>query len=142
MRSVVEPPARPVHEDTEPRCVAKPRPLPESDRAARPWLAFYEVGVPESLSYPSVTLDALLRATAATYPHHISTSFLGADLTYEQIDTLVDRFASGLERLGIQHGDRVALMLPNCPQYIISHFATLRRARSWSPAILNAPRES
>jgi long-chain acyl-CoA synthetase len=126
MRAVVEPPARPVPKHTEPDSVASPRTLSESDRAARPWLAFYEAGVPESLSYPDITLDGLLRATAAKYPHQVCTSFLGARLTYAQVDQLVDRFASGLAQLGVQHGDRVALMLPNCPQYVIAHFAVLR----------------
>jgi long-chain acyl-CoA synthetase len=106
--------------------VAKPRDLTESDRTSRPWLAFYEPGVPDSLSYPSATLDALLRESAARYPHHVCTSFFGAQLTYAQVDGLVDRFASGLVRLGVRHGDRVALMLPNCPQYVIAHFAVLR----------------
>src|SRR5215213_7281753 len=123
MRAVLKPPTQPAPKDTEPRSVANPHPLRESDRAARPWLAFYEPGVPESLSYPSATLDALLRETAAQHPHHICTSFFGACLTYAQVDEFVDRFASGLVRLGVQHGDRVGLMLPNCPQYVIAHFA-------------------
>lgn len=126
MLAVVEPPARPVPNHTEPGCVASPRTLSESDRAARPWLAFYEAGVPESLSYPDTTLDGLLRETAANYPHQVCTSFLGARLTYGRIDALVNRFASGLAGLGVQHGDRVALMLPNSPQYVIAHFAVLR----------------
>ena len=126
MRAFFKPQAQPASTYTEPHCVAKPRSLPKSVREARPWLAFYEPGVPESLSYPSVTLDALLREAAAQYPHHVCTSFFGACLTYAQVDELVDRFASGLVRLGVQHGDRIGLMLPNCPQYVIAHFAILR----------------
>ncbi|HET7269730.1 MAG TPA: hypothetical protein VFI90_01470 [Rubrobacter sp.] len=78
MRVFPRPPSQPVPIDIEPRCVAKPRALPESDRAARPWLAFYEPGVRESLSYPNTTLDTLLRESAARYPHHVCTSFFGA----------------------------------------------------------------
>jgi long-chain acyl-CoA synthetase len=126
MHFVVVPPLQSLARGAESPCVANPHPLAESDRATRPWLAFYQPGVPESLTYPSVMLDELLRDAAAKYPHHICTSFLGARLTYAEIDALADRFASGLSRLEIQRGDRVALMLPNCSQYVISHFAVLR----------------
>jgi hypothetical protein len=67
MRAFLKPQAQPASTYTEPRCVAKPRSLPESVREARPWLAFYEPGVPESLSYPSATLDALLREMRARF---------------------------------------------------------------------------
>jgi long-chain acyl-CoA synthetase len=52
--------------------------------------------------------------------------FLGAELTFREIKTRSDRFATALARLGVQKGDRVGIMLPNCPQYVIAAFAVLR----------------
>ncbi|TMC76433.1 MAG: long-chain fatty acid--CoA ligase, partial [Chloroflexi bacterium] len=51
---------------------------------------------------------------------------IDAALTYRQLDDLASRFAAGLQRLGVRKGDRVALVLPNCPQFVYSFFGTLK----------------
>jgi long-chain acyl-CoA synthetase len=92
----------------------------------KPWLAQYEPGVPASLAYPASPLHGLLEQTAARYPERPATLFFGATLTYRGLDERANRFAHGLLRLGVQRGDRVALMLPNCPQFLIAFYGALK----------------
>lgn len=99
---------------------------PESRYAARPWLEHYNFWVPAHMNYPRRPLHEILKATAVEVPNSPATSFLGQELTFEQLDTEVDKFATALVRLGIGKGDRVGIMLPNCPQYIVGTFAILR----------------
>lgn len=103
----------------------------------QPWLSSYEKGVPHSLTYPNQTLSDLLQAAARTYPEKTATSFVlrymlggrftvGGKLTYKQLNEQVDRMATALYQLGVRKGERVAVMLPNSPHYIISFFAAMR----------------
>lgn len=92
----------------------------------KPWLKFYEAHVPESIDYPETTLPQVLQATAETYSFRRALIYKGNTLTYGEFNRLVNRFATALQRLGVQPGDRVAIQLPNCPQYLIAYYATLR----------------
>src|ERR1041384_3398451 len=94
--------------------------------ARRPWLEHYDYWVRPHMNYPHRPLHEILRVTAAEVPDHTATAFLGAHLTYGQIKVQADKFAAALVRLGIKQGDRVGVMLPNCPQYIVATFAVLR----------------
>jgi long-chain acyl-CoA synthetase len=91
----------------------------------RPWLEFYDEGVPHTLEYPSITVPEYLRRSAQRYPSQVATIFLGARLTYRQLKAQVDDLAGHLYQMGIRKGDRVAIMLPNCPQMVIAYYATL-----------------
>src|SRR4051794_31407990 len=92
----------------------------------RPWLAHYDYWVPPSLTYPERPLWEILDAAYVEVPDRPATAFLGATLTYREIKIRSDWFAAALGRLGIEKGDRVGIMLPNCPQYMIAAFAVLR----------------
>ncbi len=92
----------------------------------RPWLKFYEPGVPASIPYPDIPLHQNLADAARDYPQSPATIFFDAVLTYQQLDALADRFAAGLQQMGVKKGDRVAIYLPNCPQFIIAYYGTLR----------------
>src|SRR3954466_2900047 len=92
----------------------------------RPWLAHYDYWVPPSLTYPERPLWEILDAAYVEVPDNPATAFLGATLTYRDLKIRSDWFAAALGRLGIRKGDRVGIMLPNCPQYIIAAFAILR----------------
>ena len=94
--------------------------------ADRPWLSSYAEGVPTDPEFPQVPLTQLLDDAAAAYPEQVALAFLGAAVTYRQLRADVDRFAAALAGLGVSKGDRVALVLPNCPQNVIAFFATLR----------------
>ncbi|HEV8534936.1 MAG TPA: long-chain fatty acid--CoA ligase [Candidatus Limnocylindria bacterium] len=98
------------------------------------WEKAYDEGVPRHLVYPEVPLHSLLERTARERPHTVATIFGGAvagrcvdaAMTYREVDELADRFAVGLQRLGVRKGDRVALVLPNCPQFVYTFFGTLK----------------
>ncbi|OFW45491.1 MAG: hypothetical protein A3J29_20580 [Acidobacteria bacterium RIFCSPLOWO2_12_FULL_67_14b] len=86
----------------------------------------YDYWVPAHTNYPRRSLYEILRRTAAVCPELPATTFLGADLTFGEIKEKVDRLATALAAHGIAKGDRVGIMLPNCPQYVIGVFAVLR----------------
>src|SRR5258708_22960201 len=85
------------------------------------WLARYDPGVPRSLvPYPETTLLELLGETARRRPAHPFTLFKGARLGAGALGRLSDAFAAALLSLGIRKGDRFAVLLPNCPQFLIA----------------------
>ncbi len=94
--------------------------------AARPWLRRYDYWVRSNLAYPGRSLSDVLAITAVERPDRPATQFLGAQLTFLELKQRADALAASLSRLGIVKGDRVGIMLPNCPQYIFSAFAVLR----------------
>lgn len=78
------------------------------------------------MTYPRITLPQLLGQTAAKSPGHTALIYFGAKISYEQLQDHVDRMAAGLQAMGVKPGDRVALLMPNCPQFVISFFGALR----------------
>ena len=100
----------------------------------KPWLKHYDEGVPATIDYPRIPLDQFLTDSAAKHPNHTAIIFgaavgsrvMDASLTYGQLDDLVNRFATSLQQKGVKKGDRVAIMLPNCPQFVIAAYATWR----------------
>src|SRR5499427_9048282 len=92
----------------------------------RPWLRHYDYWVPPSLTYPQRPLCEILDIAAIDVADRPATAFLGAELTFREIKTQSDAFAHALVELGVTKGDRVGIMLPNCPQYIVVAFAVLR----------------
>ena len=97
-----------------------------SPYAARPWLQHYDYWVRPHLTYPRRALTEILDTAAVDLPDRPATAFLGAEFTFQQIKDRSDAFAAALAGLGIAKGDRVGIMLPNCPQYIVAAFAVLR----------------
>jgi long-chain acyl-CoA synthetase len=92
----------------------------------RSWLSHYDPWIPHSLTYPERPLWEIIDAACAEVPDRPATLFLGATLTYREITRQSDWFAAALVRLGFTAGDRAAIMLPNCPQYLVAAFAVLR----------------
>jgi long-chain acyl-CoA synthetase len=93
---------------------------------ARPWLAAYPAGVPTEFAFPKVPLTRLLDDAAAAFPTALAISYAGSSMTYRQLVADVDRLAGSLQDLGVTVGDRVAIVLPNCPQFVITLFAAAR----------------
>src|SRR5579872_157347 len=93
--------------------------------AERPWLRFYQQGVPAELDIPAQPLTWLLDNAVKHYASRAAILYFGNRLTYAQLSTLANRFAVGLQKLGISKGDRVAIALPNIPQYLIAYFGVL-----------------
>jgi long-chain acyl-CoA synthetase len=89
------------------------------------WHRFYDEGVPLEVDPPKDPLPVHLERAARDFPQTTATEFVGARLTYRQLADQVSRFATSLSQLGVKPGDRVAIMLPNCPQTIITYYAVL-----------------
>jgi long-chain acyl-CoA synthetase len=100
--------------------------MPNPQGRPRPWLDHYDYWVPRHTNYPRRPLYEILRRAAGEGWELTATTFLGADLTFGDLKIRADRLATSLARRGIVKGDRVGVMLPNCPQYIIGVFAVLR----------------
>ena len=92
----------------------------------RVWQDFYDSQVRPSIEYPQIDLSQLLQTAVEENPSGTATMFFGAKLSYRNLSQSVDQFARGLNSLGIEQGDRVALILPNLPVYPIAHFAIAR----------------
>ena len=105
-----------------PNTTGRPSDAPEF----RPWLKYYDSQVPPHLTYPRIPLYSLLDETAAKYPASPCTNFFGKRLTYREIKELSDRLAASLRRMGVPKGDRVVLLLPNSPQFIIAYYGLLK----------------
>jgi long-chain acyl-CoA synthetase len=102
----------------------------------KPWLRYYEEGTPATIAYPDIPVHQILVDTASKYPDNTATIFgnvveplgnmlLDAKMTYREIYDLSKRFATALQQLGVKKGDRVALHMPNCPQFVVAYYATL-----------------
>ncbi|UCC61954.1 MAG: long-chain fatty acid--CoA ligase [Anaerolineae bacterium] len=92
----------------------------------KPWLEFYEPHVPEHIDYPQTVMPAVLEETARKYPGGTALIFRDAKITFREYNEAVDRLAAALQGLGVKKGDRVAIHLPNCPQFPIAYYAVLR----------------
>ncbi|ETP68852.1 long-chain fatty acid--CoA ligase [Planococcus glaciei CHR43] len=91
----------------------------------KPWLAHYPPEVPHTLSYPSMPVQEYLTHAYEKFPDKVAIHFLGKDITYHELYDSSKRFANYLQTLGIKKGDRVSIMLPNCPQAVISFYGVL-----------------
>lgn len=96
-----------------------------ADFLSRPWLAHYEAGVPQDFQPGDLTLPELLERAAQRYPERTATEFLGRRLSYRALLEEAQRLAATLQSLGMQPGERVSIMLPNCPQFVVSFFGVL-----------------
>jgi long-chain acyl-CoA synthetase len=82
--------------------------------------------VPRTISYPAVSLQDILRKKSQMYPARIAVAYSGGLISYGELNSLSDHFASALFAMGIRKGDRVALFLPNIPQFIIAFYGVLK----------------
>ncbi|MDQ7800534.1 MAG: long-chain fatty acid--CoA ligase [Armatimonadota bacterium] len=95
-------------------------------RVERPWLRHYDPGVPRHLEVPDIRVDDIVRRAASTYGTRAALVFFGRRISFAELDRLVDRFAAGLQRLGVGRGTAVSLHLPNCPQFVVAYYGILR----------------
>lgn len=89
------------------------------------WLKHYPKEIPHTIPYEDNTLHDYLKQAASKYASTSALHFLGKELTYEELYNQAKQFANQLQSLGIQKGDRVAIMLANCPQSVISYYGAL-----------------
>ncbi len=102
----------------------------------KPWLAHYEEGISAEIEIPPYPVTQNLIQSAEKYSNNTALIFgnvveplgdmlLDAKITYGELLDLVRRFAAALQQMGVEKGDRVAVHLPNCPQFVIAYYATL-----------------
>ena len=102
----------------------------------KPWLAHYEEGVPADVEIPDYPVPQNLITAAEKYPSNTALIFgnvveplgdklMDGTMSYQRLLDLTYRFAAALQQLGVKKGDRVAIHLPNCPQFVIAYYATL-----------------
>ena len=102
----------------------------------KPWLKEYDPGVPAHIDYPRVPVHRFLVDTAKKYPNKtaliygavaekLGSRLMDGTMTYGRLLELIERFAAALQGMGVKKGDRVAVHLPNTPQFVIAYYATL-----------------
>jgi long-chain acyl-CoA synthetase len=107
---------------------------PAENSSPRPWLSHYEPRVPHQIDQRTATLGEVFAATAARFPDRPALLFpvraagrlFTSTMTYARLRASVERFAAGLSRVGVVKGDRVAIFMPNTPQFVIAYLATVR----------------
>ena len=92
----------------------------------KPWLRNYNPGVAHELHLPETSLVHLFEESVRRAGEKEALEFFGATTTYRELGEQVARVAEALRIMDVQHGDRVALILPNCPQHIIAFYAVQR----------------
>ncbi len=99
-----------------------------------PWLEQYDPGIPWTIdSYPETTLVDVVAEHARTRPKAVALKFKGRDVTFGQLHAESDALARSLAAKGVKRGDRVALLLPNCPQFLVAELA------AWKLGAIVAP---
>ncbi len=102
------------------------KPGREALRRERPWLNFYESGVPYTIGIPNIPVHHLLRSAVRRFPRQAAILFEGSCLSYRRLNREANRFANALLALGLGKGARVVLLMPNIPQMVIAFFGTLK----------------
>ena len=100
--------------------------MPEMFPSEKPWLNSWPADVPKTLRYPDVPLHEILKKAAREHPEKNALIFYDKQISYKELDLLSDRFASALISLDVRKGDRVAVFLPNNPQFIIAYYGILK----------------
>lgn len=106
-----------------------------NDEITEYWMKNWPKETSRNIDYDEIPLGDLLSRTAIKYPDSQAIFFEGFRMTYLELDTLVDQFATGLSNLGIRKGDVVCIDLPNVPQYVIAHWAVIRLGAISNPIL-------
>ncbi|MBN1318483.1 MAG: long-chain fatty acid--CoA ligase [Anaerolineales bacterium] len=92
----------------------------------KPWLKIYDEGVPHTIEIPPIPAFGFLESNAIEYPNNPALIFKGHIVSYKELDDLTDRLAAGLAASGVAKGDRVCILMPNTPQFIIAFYGILK----------------
>jgi len=99
---------------------------PRKEELEKPWFKFWPKGVPQHIEYPEVPLFEFLRKTAEKHPNNTAIVYFDREMTYKELDLVTDKFATALNGLGVKKGDKVAIFLPNIPQFVISYYGAIK----------------
>ncbi|MCR1832927.1 long-chain fatty acid--CoA ligase [Oceanobacillus caeni] len=90
------------------------------------WLEHYPEHISKEITIPDMSLPEMLKQSVSKFPNNTAIHFYGKETTYKELNNLVNAFTAALQEKGIKKGDRAAIMLPNCPQYVISYYGILQ----------------
>jgi long-chain acyl-CoA synthetase len=99
----------------------------------KPWFNSYPKDVHKKLEYPTFSLHQLLEKTAKEHPEKTAIAYSDIEITYSELDSFSNQFAAALATLGVEKSDRVALFLPNTPQFVIAYFGILKAGAVLTP---------
>ena len=99
----------------------------------RPWLKSYPEGVPSDIDVPEKSLPEVFDEAVDKWQDRTAIIFYGNKISYKELKDQVNRFATALSDLGVKQGDKVALFLLNCPQFIIAYFGALKVGATLTP---------
>ncbi|MGA3192070.1 MAG: long-chain fatty acid--CoA ligase [Candidatus Bathyarchaeia archaeon] len=97
----------------------------KQEPAEKPWFKFWPEGVRKHIDFPEIPLHGLLEEAAEKFPEHTAIVYFNKFMTYRDLKQFSDRFATALNGLGVKKGDKVAIFLPNIPQFIISYYGII-----------------
>ena len=89
----------------------------------KPWINFYDFGVPKTIDYPNLMLWELVDKVVKKYPRYLAYEYYGTSATFEKFMFEIEEAARGLKALGVKEGDVVSICSPNIPQAIIVFYA-------------------
>lgn len=89
------------------------------------WLSVYPESISKEIKVPDVPMQKILQNACQSYPSNTAITFYNQKITYQELYIMSQAFASALQKKGVKKGDRVAIMLPNCPQYVIAYYGSL-----------------
>ena len=92
----------------------------------KPWQKFYPKHIRPSIEYPKEPLQSVLINSATKYPDSIAIDFEGKKLTFKEVNELANQFANGLASLGYSKGSKIAIILPNLPQFVFCFYGALK----------------
>jgi long-chain acyl-CoA synthetase len=92
----------------------------------KPWTLHYDAHVPFLLTYPQISIIDLFNESIQKFPDNICLIYEDYEFLYSEVDILSDHLADGLIQLGVKPGERVAIALPNIPQFIIAYLGILK----------------
>jgi long-chain acyl-CoA synthetase len=92
----------------------------------KPWFHSYPTGMPKTLKYPNIPLQDILKKTAEEHAEKPAIVYRDREISYAELATLSDKFAAALATLSVEKGERIALFLPNIPQFIIAYYGILK----------------
>jgi long-chain acyl-CoA synthetase len=94
--------------------------------SSRPWLKFYPPSISEHITYPEIPLYYLLEQAANEYPNKTCLRYFGRSISFREVNALANRTAGALQKLGVVKGDRIALLMPNMPQFVFAFYGILK----------------
>src|SRR5687768_5006448 len=101
-------------------------PPKSNDNKEQPWLKSYPVDIDWNSDITPSTMTAFWDESVRKHGDRVCTTFFGKELTYKEVDKMVDHFAKGLQKKGLGKGATIGLCLPTSPFYLVAYYGALK----------------